>query len=311
MDIHGRDLRYFVAVAEELGFTRAAERLFVSQPALSKQIRMLERQLGVVLFERDRRTVRLTSVGEALLPHAREVLAAWQGAEAAVREANSAERRTLVIGMSTSPGRGLLPALRTRLVSRHPDVQPVLRQVNWADPSAGLADGSSDVAFVWLPLPDEDRYQCAVVALEPRVVALPKGHPLAVRAASDPEGQVDFADLLDEPFLALPAKAGPLRDHWLAVDARDGRPPRIGGVVASAEETYEAVSGGQGIALLAAGNAPLVVRDKVIAVPVRGLSPSRLAVAAAHDDRRPLVLAYLAAAREVGATTCCDPVPGA
>ncbi|MFC3572433.1 LysR family transcriptional regulator [Streptomyces yaanensis] len=304
MDVHGRDLRYFISVAEELSFTRAAERLFVSQPALSKQIQVLEKQLGVVLFERDRRTVRLTAVGTALLPHARAVLAAWQATEAAVQEAKTAERCTLVIGMSTSPGRGLLPALRTRLVSRHPDVQSVLRQVNWADPSAGLADGSSDVAFVWLPLPDEDRYQYAVVAREPRLVALPDGHPLAARAASDPEGKVDFSDLLEEPFLALPPEAGPLRDYWLALDARDGRQPRIGGVVASAEETHEAVASGQGVALLATGNAPLVVRNEVIAVPVRGISPAQLAVAACQDDKRTLVLAYLAAAREVGATTC-------
>lgn len=304
MDVHGRDLRYFILVAEELGFTRAAERLFVSQPALSKQIRMLEKQLGVVLFERDRRTVRLTAVGEALLPHARAVLAAWQAAEAAVDEAKTAERRILVIGMSTSPGRGLLPALRTRLVSRHPDAQPVLRQVNWADPSAGLADGSSDVAFVWLPLPNDDRYQYVVVAREPRMVALPEGHPLVARSASDPEGKVDFTDLLEEPFLALPAEAGPLRDYWLALDAREGRQPRIGGEVASAEETHEAVASGQGVVLLATGNAPLVVRDEVIAVPVRGISPSQLAVAACQDDKRTLVLAYLAAAREVGATTC-------
>ncbi|MER5427538.1 LysR family transcriptional regulator [Streptomyces sp. NPDC002588] len=301
MNVHGRDLRYFTAVAEELSFTRAAERLFVSQPALSKQIRMLERQLGAVLFERDRQKVRLTSVGEALLPRAREVLAAWQAAEGAVEEAKAAERCTLVIGMSTSPGRGLLPALRARLVSRHPDARTVLRQVNWADPSAGLADGSTDVAFVWLPVPDEDRYRYAVVAHEPRLVALPDGHPLAARAASDPEGKVDFADLLEEPFLALPEEAGPPRDYWLALDARRGRRPRIGGVVASAEETHEAVAGGQGVVLLASGNAPLVVRDGVIAVPVRGVSPSRLAVAAGREDERPLVLAYLAAAREVGA----------
>ncbi|MFF2521035.1 LysR family transcriptional regulator [Streptomyces liangshanensis] len=306
MDVHGRDLRYFVAVAEELGFTRAAERLFVSQPALSKQIRMLERQLGGALFERDRRTVRLTATGEALLPHARAVLAAWQAAAAAVEEARTAERRTLTIGMSTSPGRGLLPALRTRLLSRHPDARPVPRQVNWADPSAGLADGSSDVAFVWLPLPDDERYEYVVVAREPRLVALPDGHPLAARAASDPEGKVDFTDLLEEPFLALPPEAGPLRDHWLALDARDGRQPRIGGVVASAEETHEAVAGGQGVALLAGRNAPLVVRDGVIAVPVRGISPSQLAVAAHRDDTRALVLAYLAAAREVAAITRTD-----
>ncbi|GGU03276.1 LysR family transcriptional regulator [Streptomyces violascens] len=302
MDVHGRDLRYFAAVAEELNFTRAAERLFVSQPALSKQIRMLEKQVGVRLFDRDRRAVRLTAAGKALLPHALGILAAWEAAEAAVEEARAAELHTLVIGMSTSPGRGLLPALRARLISGYPHARPVLRQVNWADPSAGLADRSSDVAFVWLPLPDGDRYRYAVVAQEPRLVALPQGHPLAARAAADDEGAVDFADLLDEPILALPSEAGPLRDHWLALDARDGVAPRIGGVVGSAEETYEAVANGQGVALLATGNAPLVVRDEVIAVPVRGISPSRLAVAARRDDARPLVLAYLAAAAKVGAS---------
>jgi DNA-binding transcriptional LysR family regulator len=320
MDVHGRDLRYFAVVAEELNFTRAAERLFVSQPALSKQVRMLEKQVGALLFHRDRRVVRLTGVGEALLPHARGMLAAWEAAEAAVEAAKAAELHTLVIGMSTSPGRGLLPALRTRLVARYPDARPVLRQVNWADPSAGLADGSSDVAFVWMPVPDGDRYRYAVVAQEPRLVALPQGHPLAARAAAAgegaagegagegaagegavSEGAIDFTDLLDEPFLALPAEAGPLRDYWLALDARDGREPRIGGVVGSAEETHEAVANGQGVALLATGNAPLVVRDEVIAVPVRGISPSQLAVAARRDDERPLVKAYLAAAAKVGA----------
>lgn len=303
MDVHGRDLRYFVTIAEELNFTQAAERLFVSQPALSKQIRMVEKQLGARLFHRDRRAVRLTAVGEALLPHAGRVLAAWEAAEAAVETAKAAERHTLVIGMSTSPGRGLLPALRTRLVSKYPDARPVLRQVNWADPSAGLADGSSDVAFVWLPLPDSDRYRYAVVAQEPRLVALPLGHPLVTRAAADREGAVDFSDLLDESFLALPTEAGPLRDYWLAQDARGNHPARIGGVVASAEETHEAVANGQGVALLATGNASLVVRDEVTAVPVRGISPSQLAVAARRDDERPLVLAYLAAAAKVGAAT--------
>lgn len=300
MDVHGRDLRYFAAVAEELNFTRAAERLYVSQPALSKQIRMLEKQLGAELFHRDRRTVRLTGVGEALLPHAREVLAAWAAAEAAVTAARDAERHTLVIGMSTSPGRGLLPALRTRLLSAHPAARPVLKQVGWGDPSAGLADGSSDVAFVWLPLPDGDRYRYVVVASEPRLVALERGHPLVARAAADPEGAVDFAELLDEPFLALPEEAGPLCDYWLALDARGGRPPRIGGVVGSAEETHEAVANGEGVVLVASGNAVLVVRDDVVAVPVRGVSASRLAVASRRGDGRVLVRAYLEGAEALG-----------
>ncbi|MEV6261371.1 LysR family transcriptional regulator [Streptomyces sp. NPDC051784] len=303
MDVHGRDLRYFTAVAQELSFTRAAGLLFVSQPALSKQIRMLEKQLGADLFDRDRRGVRLTPVGEALLPHARAVLASWDEAETVLRDAKAAGRSTLTVGMSTSPGRGLLPALRARLTARFPSARPVLRQVNWADGSAGLADGTSDVAFVWLPLTDAERYLWVVVAREPRLIALPADHPLAERASEDPTGTADFSDFLDEPFLSLPPEAGPMRDYWLALDARGGRAPRIGGVVASAEETHEAVANGEGVVLLAAGNAPLIARDDVVCLPVRGVSPSELAVAARRDDERPLVRAYLAGARELAAGT--------
>ncbi|TDC27552.1 LysR family transcriptional regulator [Streptomyces sp. 8K308] len=294
MDVHARELRYFVAVAEELHFTLAAERLYVSQPALSKQIRALERQLGAPLFERDRREVRLTAVGTALLPHARRTLAAWDEAASAVERAKAVQRATLSVGWSTSPGRGgLLPAIRSRFTAAHPDAELRLRQVGWDDPSAGLADGTSDVAFLWLPLVDADRYRWLVVAEEPRVVALPENHPLAARST------IPFADLLDEPFLALPHSTGPLRDHFLAVDARAGRPPRIGDEVGSTDETYEALVDGRGICLLAAGNAPLLTRGGVTTRPVTGLSPSRLAVAWHADDQRPLVRAYVDACRAV------------
>src|SRR3954452_8651758 len=233
-DVHVRDLRYFVAVAEELHFTRAAERLYVSQPALSKQIRALERQLGVELLRRDRHGVALTAAGTALLPHARRVLQTWAGGAAAVEEARAAERTTLVVGMSTSPGRGgLLPAIRSRFTQAHPEAAVRLRQVSLEDPTQGLADGGADVSFVWLPLPDQDRYAWTVVAEEPRLVALPESHPLAARP------EIDFTDLAGEPFLALPETAGPLRDYWLALDERTGGPPRIGAEIASTEETYE------------------------------------------------------------------------
>jgi DNA-binding transcriptional LysR family regulator len=292
MDVHGRDLRYFVMVAEELHFTRAAERLFVSQPALSKQIRMLERQFGAPLFERGRREVRLTPVGTALLPHARRVLAAWDDAREAAERAKARQRATLVVGMSTSPGRGgLLPAIRSRFTAAHPDATVLLRQVGWDDATAGLADGSSDVAFVWLPMPDPDRYRWTVVADEPRLVAMPETHPLAGHEV------VAFADLRDEPFLALPRSAGVLRDHWLALDARDGRPPVIGAEIASPDETYEALVDGRGVCLLATGNAPLLTRGGVVVRPVSGVSPSRLALAWRADDHRPLVRDYAHACR--------------
>ena len=295
MDVHGRDLRYFVAVAEDLHFTRAAERLFISQPALSKQIRMLERQLGAPLFDRRPDGVRLTETGEALLPHARLVLAAWDGGWAAAGQVKSRQQATLVAGMSTSPGRGgLLPAIRSRFTALHPKVTVQLRQVSWDDPTAGLGDGAVDVAFVWLPLPDPARYQWTVVAEEPRLVALPDSHPLADRDV------IDFADLLDESFLALPHSAGPQRGYWLACDARGGRPARIGAEIASTDETYEALVDGRGLCLLAAGNAPLVMLGGVTTRPVRGISPSQLALAWRAADTRPLVVDY---ARACGQAT--------
>ena len=293
MDVHGRDLRYFVAVAEDLHFTRAAERLFISQPALSKQIRILERQLGAPLFDRGREGVRLTPVGEALLPHARRVLAEWDRGWAEAELVKGRQRATLVAGMSTSPGRGgLLAAIRSRFTTLRPEATVQLRQVSWDDSTAGLADGTADVAFVWLPLPDPARYRWVVVAEEQRVVAMPDSHPLAGRDV------VDFADLLDEPFLALPHSAGPLRDFWLAADARGGRPPQVGAVIASTEETYEALVDGRGVCLLAAGNAPLVTLGGVTTRPVLGISPSRLALAWRNGDTRPLVADYARACRQ-------------
>ncbi len=290
MDVHGRDLRYFAAVAEELHFTRAAERLYVSQPALSKQIRMLEKQVGAALFERDRREVRLTAAGAALLPHAQRMLAEWEAAQEAVARVVADQAAVLVVGMSTSPGRGgVLPAIRSRFTAARPGARLRVRQVPWDDPTAGLADGTCDVAFVWLPLPEPDRYRWVVVAEEPRLVAMADAHPLAGRAV------VDFTDLLDEPFLALPESAGALRDHWLATDARGGRPAVIGAEVASSEETYEALVAGLGVVLLAAGNTPLITLGQVVTRPVRGISPSRFALAWRADDHRPLVREYVRA----------------
>ena len=290
MDVHVRDLRYFVAVAEELHFTRAAERLFVSQPALSKQIRALEEQLRVELFDRDRRNVRLTSAGEALLPSARELIAVWDAAQQAVADAAAAAAAVLRIGFSTSVGRGLLPRIQRQFFRVRPSWRLRLRQIDWNDPSGGLRDGSSDLAIVWLPVPAADRFSQLVLVQEPRHVALWAEHPLARRR------EIDFSELLDEPFLSLPEDAGSPRDYWLAVEHRDGRPPRIGGIVTNAEETFEAVLAGLGVVLLSAGNAEIYRRPGVATVPVRGISPSRLALLWRDEDHREAVRDFIAAA---------------
>lgn len=287
MDVHIRDLRYFVEVADTLHFTRAAESLSISQPTLSKQLRVLEAQLGTALFDRDHRSVRLTAAGEALLPHARAVIAGWEAAAAAVASAQA----TLIVGMSTAPSRGLWPAVRREINRTAPGLQLVLRQVAWSDATGGLADRSSDAALVWLPLPDAQRFDWLVVAEEPRMVALPAGHRLAA------QGVVDFAELLDEPFLALPPSSGPLRDFWLAVGHRGGRAPYVAAEIHSAEETAEAVAAGLGVALVATGNAVLLARPDIAVVPVAGVGPATLALAWRRSDDRTTVGALREAVR--------------
>jgi len=289
MDVHLRDLRYFVAVSQQLHFTRAAETLYVSQPALSKQIRALERQLRVTLFERDHGTVRLTRAGAELLPHAERLVASWESAKSALSKASDC---TLVIGMHTSPGRGLLPKVRAMMVASCPEAELELRQVPWSDRTAGLADRSTDAVFVWLPLP-QPPYRWVTIARETRLVALANDHRLAARES------VAMADLFDEPFLALPASAGPLRDFWLARDDRDGHPVRIAAEINDTEETYEAVASGIGICLLAAGNAPIFARGAVTMLPVADLAPSELVLAWNERHCPPLLETFAALCEQV------------
>ena len=285
MDVHLRDLRYFVAVAEERHVTRAAERLYISQPALSKQFRVLERQLGFDLLRRLPRGVDLTPEGEALLPRARDLLATWDRGRRAARAAGA--RRSLVVGMQTAVGRDLQRNALARL--RAEGWRASLRLVGWSDPTAGLADGTSDVAFLWLPLTDPG-LTARVLVREPRWVALPCGHPLAAH------DRIEFADLLDEPFIALSGQAGPLRDFWLALDARGGREPVVAVEAEGPDEVFEAIGSGLGVALIAKGNADLYPRRGMVCRPVPGLSPAELAVvwrAGTEDD--PAVAAFLAA----------------
>ncbi|MEW9553736.1 LysR family transcriptional regulator [Nonomuraea sp. NPDC050783] len=288
MDVHLRDLRYFVAVAEELNVTRAAERLFVSQPALSKQLRALERQLGFEVFERVHGGVVLTRQGEVLLPVARELLERWA---AGVEEARAAAPTgTLVIGMQTAVGRGLQQAALRRFRAAMPGWEVSLRLVGWDDPSGGLADGTSDVAFLWLPVPAG--VGTYVLATEDRGVAMPADHPLAALA------EVPFAALRDEPFIALPPAAGPLRDFWLALDARDDEPV-VGFTANTPEEVFEAVISGLGVVLVAEGNARLYNRPGMAYRPVTGLAPGELAIAWREGDRSPQVVAFINALRQV------------
>jgi DNA-binding transcriptional LysR family regulator len=274
---HLRDLRYFLAVADELSFTRAAAALFVAQPALSKRVRALETGLGVELFTRGHRSIALTAAGASLVPHARRIVAEWDAAMTALRSAG----HTITVGFHTRIARGLMPAITATMQERLPGWRLRFRQVPWGDPTVGLGDGTVDVAIAWLPVPG-DKYAHRVAATEQRWVALPVDHPLAAHP------EVPFAHLLTEPFVALPASAGPMREFWLATDQRPGA-ARIGAEATTAEEAFEAVAAGAGVALVAAGNADLYRRDDVVCRPVPDLPPAELAVLWRRNDTREAV----------------------
>ena len=149
MDAHLRDLRYFAAVAEELNFTRAAERLHLSQPALSKQIRGLETTLRAQLFRRDRRQVELTAAGAALYAAAGRLLQDWDNAVAVVADAVAQEAQVLRVGTLTSIGRSLYPAITELFAKRQPGWQVELHSFGWGDGAHGIRDRQRSGWALW------------------------------------------------------------------------------------------------------------------------------------------------------------------
>ncbi|WP_436500601.1 LysR family transcriptional regulator [Actinokineospora sp. HUAS TT18] len=263
-----RLLRSFLAIAEEGSLTRAAERLYVSQPALTKQVKHLEALVGVPLFTRSRTGMELTAAGHALAEHAPAVL---EANDEAVRAAKAAAK-VVRVGFIASAANEATQEIIALFNRKRPGWRVDMRQATWSDPSAGLAGGEVDVALLRLPFPGQERFRVQALFAEPRCVALAATHPLAQRDS------VAFADLRDEPFVAAPAETGEWRDYWLAVDHRD-TPPRIGAVTDQPDEWLQAIANGYGVALAPESTARFYARPGVVYRPVTGISPSQVAVA--------------------------------
>ncbi|MGW8763388.1 LysR family transcriptional regulator [Streptomyces sp. NPDC055815] len=284
MDVDTRLLRYFVAVAEEGSLTRAAERLYVSQPALTKQIKHLEALLGARLFTRSKSGMALTEPGRVLAERASGLLASWSRTLQEVKTAAGREERVLRVGYLASAANEATRPIVEEFARRRPDWRVAMRQAAWSDPTAGLAAGDVDVALVRLPFPGEEGLRVDVLFSEPRWVALPVDHRLAGRET------IPFAELLDEPFVAAPAETGAWRDFWLATDARDGRPVRIGAVVDQPDDWLGAIDQGHGIALAPESAARFYARPGIVYRPVSGIALTRVGVArTAAADTDPAV----------------------
>jgi DNA-binding transcriptional LysR family regulator len=284
MDVHLRQLRAFVTVAEERHFTAAATRLHLTQPALTKQIQALEHELHGTLFTRGRAGVWLTRLGEELLPHARAVVGDWDAAADDIARSTRSQARQVLVGLTISVGRGLIARAGVILQRRHPEWSVRVQQLTFTDVFGGVDDGRCDVALLWLPLPAEASIRHAVVRRDPRCLAIPVSHRLAR------EQEIHMDMVLDEPFLALPEANPAKRAFWLGEDARGGRPARVGAVVNGAEEVLEALCAGTGMAFIAAGNAQLHASADFTVRPVVGIAPAELAIVWRADERRLPVL---------------------
>src|SRR3954466_11336186 len=184
-----RQLRSFVAVAEELHFSRAAARLHLAQSALSAQVRQLEREIGGPLFVRSTRRVELTPAGEGLLRDAHHVPAAADDALERARALARGEAGSLTIGsLGPAPG-GILAPLLARFSSRHPDVRVEIRSFDFTDTAERLRHRPADCPFLYLPLEDPDLDVVPLLS-EERVVVLAQSHRLARRRALRPAAPV-------------------------------------------------------------------------------------------------------------------------
>lgn len=275
MDLDLRKLRYFVAVAQELHFGRAAEQLHITQPVLSRQIRALEGELRVRLFDRDHRSTELTAAGRQLLEDAVGVLA---GAEAACRRVRQAADGRPCFAIGFMPGITVSATVRA-LTSRHPELVVDMVRTSWDDQIQVVHDGRVDVSIVRLPV-DRRGLTLRPLFSEPRVAVLPSGHRLAGKAS------VSIADLVDEPLLQPPDAVPEWRDHpgRPSDDSEEYRPH-----FRSVEEKLEHVAAGEGVIVLPESTTAYYTRTDIAYVPIEDIGPHQVCLAWSSARHSPLI----------------------
>jgi DNA-binding transcriptional LysR family regulator len=266
-----RHLRAFVVLAEELHFARAAQRLFLTQPALSQTLKQLETETGLRLVDRTTRRVALTAEGEALRTDALNVLAEFDGLLERAQETAAGRRGRLRVGFTIGAAVDLVPTVRRAFAQQFPDVKLSLNEFDFSEPAAGLDDGRSDVAIVRPPI-DVEGVQLITLATESRVACVPDSHRLADR------DEISIYDILDDPIIGAPG-SGVWRDYWLATDYREGKPPPLVAEVATFETELQAVASGLGISITAEAAARFYARPGLRFPRITDITPCEVAVA--------------------------------
>jgi DNA-binding transcriptional LysR family regulator len=250
-------LKYFIAVAETLHFGRAAERLHISQPPLSRAIRSLEAALGAELFARTKRRVELTPAGAQLLEDARLTLTQLESAADQVQAVASGKRGRLRVGFVSLADYGVLPGLLKGFKAARPAVSLALREMLSPEQAAALAAGELDFGLLLPPVAGELDH--LVVQSERFVAALPSRHAAARRGS-----RVAMRDLAGEPFVMVPREIAPgLYDIVAGLAARAGFAPRVAQEAIQMQTVVSLVSSGLGVAIVPASIANLGRRGVV------------------------------------------------
>jgi len=287
-----RHLRYFVAVAEELHFGRAAARLMIVQPSLSQQIQQLEDELGFPLLKRTKRSVELTDAGKVFLVEAQQILAQVQEAKRAARRANLGEVGRLAIGYISSSTYDLLPMMLRAYRDYFPAVEVILRELTTQEQVRALEANVIQVGLLRLPI-NSPLLNAEVVRREPIVSVLPEKHPLAAQE------QIAVSQLANEPFVLQSRQRG--AGYYLQLMRlclASGFSPNVVQEVTEMHTIVSLVAAGIGVSLV-----PLSTRNiRSQGVVYRELTETILtetAVAWRHDVDSAVVENFLAVVKEI------------
>jgi DNA-binding transcriptional LysR family regulator len=266
VDVDLRLLRSFVTMAEEGNVGRAARRLYISQPALSKQLQRLEAFLGVELFHRHHRVLRLTPAGVAFLDDAEKLLA--QAAEITTRARNTARAGASQVTVAFVAGLVDLATALLQSAQQQPDLDVRLLRVDWTGQTDCLRTGRADLSLVRLPI-DERDLEHQVLISEPRVAGLAITHPLAARTA------LSICELEAEPII----RTSNQQDYWTVSPRPSGTTPILGPLTDTVEEMLAVVASGRCMCITAQSLARAYTRPGIAWVPIPDISPSSVALA--------------------------------
>src|SRR3981189_756345 len=238
-----RQFRQFIAVAEELSFPRAGDRLHMAQPPLTVTIRQIEEELGTLLIERTNRIARLTPAGRVFLEECkRTVIQAERPIVAARRAGGAGLNGALRVTFVASAAREILPPILLAFREQYPEVELMLTEAMTAQQVAKIQTDDADVGFVIPPLRDADGLSVEVLAKNQMVAALPENHPLAQLQS------ISLSDLASEDWILFPERQGPgLHERVLTACAQAGFVPRVGQEASQMDTIASLLAGGMGV----------------------------------------------------------------